>query len=336
MCADTAIFPPLPAALDPILAALRESPALIAGGGAMVAAVIAAAAAASWLIAPARDPIAERLAGGEVVIGEADPALRAAGAPSALTRLLRSLGVLARPSTEETGRLRERLAWGGLRGRLAVEAFLGAKLALGLLSGGGFSLITLLAAESMPYRGAIGVALTAAGFFAPNAWLGRRVAQRQRDITRGLADALDLLVVCVEAGLGLEAAIDRVVGELGLSAPVLAAELGQSMLEIRAGVPRAETFRRLAARTGVDELRALAATLVQTEMFGTSVGTALRTQAQAMRVQRTHRAEERGAMAAARMVLPLVLFILPALLTVIIGPASIRIARTLIPIMEAR
>lgn len=321
--------------MEPLLA-LLDSPTFLAGVGVVVAALVAGGFAVAWLVAAPRERLAARLAGGDDVGPPASfvdaPSLAANEEPGPIARLLRPLAAIARPSTEDAGRLRERLSWAGIRGHHAIEAFLGAKVALGLLLGGGFLIATMFG-EPPEHRGALVVVLTSAGFFGPNQWLSGRIKERQRAISMTLADALDLLVVCVEAGLGVEAAIARVVGEIHLSAPVLAKELSHTMLEIRAGVARSEAFRRLATRTGVEELRALAAMLVQTEMFGTSVANALRTQASTMRIQRTQRAEERGATAAARMVIPLVLFILPALLTVIIGPAAIRISRTLMPIM---
>jgi tight adherence protein C len=163
------------------------------------------------------------------------------------------------------------------------------------------------------------------------------VARRpQKRISRALPDTLDLLVTCVEAGLSVEAALARVVQEVALNAPILAGELQQTMLEIRAGVARGEAFRRLAARTGLEELRSLAATLIQTELFGTSISRALRVQAAGMRVRRTHRAEEKAATVATKMLIPLILCILPSLFSVIMGPAAVRIVRTLLPSLGAQ
>jgi tight adherence protein C len=150
-------------------------------------------------------------------------------------------------------------------------------------------------------------------------------------IERALPDTLDLLVTCVEAGLGLDAAIARVAEEQELSAPILSAEIKMTFLEVQAGMRRTEAFRRLADRTGVDELKSLAATLNQTEIFGTSVSVALRTQSEWIRMRRMQKAEERAATVAVKMTIPLVLFILPSLLMVIMGPAGLSIARNLLP-----
>jgi len=139
------------------------------------------------------------------------------------------------------------------------------------------------------------------------------------------------VVTCVEAGLGLEAAIARVAGELGLGAPLLAQELELTEMEMRAGVARGDAFRRMADRTGVEELRNLAAIIVQTQIFGTSIAKSLRIQADALRGRRMQVAEERAAAASVKMTIPLVLCIAPALFVVLLGPAVVSIARELLP-----
>lgn len=175
------------------------------------------------------------------------------------------------------------------------------------------------------------LALCAVGLYAPNLWLYSRVRSRQQTIERALPETMDLLVTCVEAGLGLDAALARVAAETMLSAPALAGELNLTFLEIQAGIPRIEAFRRLADRTGVEELRSLAATLAQTELFGTSIAAALRMRADWIRTRRMQRAEERAAVVAVKMTVPLVFCILPSLLAVVMGPAVVGIARSLLP-----
>jgi tight adherence protein C len=177
----------------------------------------------------------------------------------------------------------------------------------------------------------IAVVAFAGGFYLPDLWLSSRTRARQTAIERGLPDALDLLVTCVEAGLGLDASLQRVADELRLAWRVLADELETTFLETKAGIPRVEGFRRLAARTGVRDLKSLAATLTQTEIFGTSVATALRIQAEGIRVRRMQRAEERAAYVSVKMTLPLILCILPSLLAIVVGPAIINVAHTLLP-----
>src|SRR5262249_15357147 len=132
----------------------------------------------------------------------------------------------------------------------------------------------------------LAVWICAFAFFAPNFWLNSKTKERQTALERALPDAMDLLVTCVEAGLGLDAAMSRVSQEMGLAAPILAGEMNLTFLEIQAGIPRADAFRRLAERTGVEDLRALSAMLIQTDVFGTSVARALRVHAEGMRVRR--------------------------------------------------
>ena len=163
------------------------------------------------------------------------------------------------------------------------------------------------------------------GFLVPNLWLRRRVQSRQADIDRGLPDALDLLVTCVEAGLGLDSALQRVALEIGLARPVLSEELTLTFLEVKAGVRRTDAFRRLADRTGVQDLKTLAATLNQTDIFGTSISRALRVQAEGMRIRRMQRAEERAAVLSVKMTMPLVLCFVPTLFVVLVGPAWVNI-----------
>jgi tight adherence protein C len=135
-------------------------------------------------------------------------------------------------------------------------------------------------------------------------------------------------VTCVEAGLGLDAAMSRVGQEMVLSAPTLAEELNMTFLEVQAGIPRADSFRRLAERTGVEDLRSLSAMLIQTEIFGTSVARALRIHSDGMRVKRMQQAEEKAAMVSVKMTIPLVLCILPSLIAVVMGPAIVMITQS--------
>jgi tight adherence protein C len=250
--------------------------------------------------------------------------------------VLRPLSRLSRPQGEELSRYRAKLTYAGYRSERAVEILFGSKIALGLLFASWPLLLAAVRPTPVPFGRAVAVVLGAIGFYAPNLWLRNRVATRQLALTRALPDTLDLLVTCVEAGLGLEAAITRLTTEIALSSPVLASELRQTTMEIQAGVPRADAFRRLAERTGLEELRTLSAMLIQTEMFGTSIARALRVHSNAMRVRRTHRAEEKAAMVAVKMMLPLILCILPSLFAVIMGPAVVRIVHTLFPAMSGR
>jgi tight adherence protein C len=150
-------------------------------------------------------------------------------------------------------------------------------------------------------------------------------------ITIGLPDALDLTVICVEAGLALDQAMMRVGEDLRHAHPELSDEFHLVKLEMRAGKPRSEALRNLSERTGVDDIRALVATLVQTDRFGTSVAQALRVHSDSLRTERRQRAEEQAAKTTIKMVIPLALFILPSILIVSVGPALIQLYRTLLP-----
>ena len=172
---------------------------------------------------------------------------------------------------------------------------------------------------------------TALGLFLPRFILKRRIRDRQRLITVGLPDALDLTVVCVEAALSLEQAMQRVGDDLKYAHPELSEEFYLSNLEMKAGKPRAEALRNLAERTGVDDVRSLVSALVQTDRFGTSISQALRMYSDALRTERRRRAEEAAAKTATKMVIPLVLFALVPLIFVTLGPALIGLIRDLSP-----
>ena len=244
------------------------------------------------------------------------------------------LGRLAKgASEEELNKLRQNLTYAGF-GPRAMEAYILAKIFGALVMGG--LILAMDATRPMAPRQAalLLVLMTAVGFYLPTFWLRGRVAARQRAVRHALPDALDLLVSCVEAGLALDRSLDRVAGEIGLSAPVLASELSHTSREMQAGFGVGEGFRRLASRTGVDELKSLAAILVQTEMFGTSVGKALRVLAEGLRVERMQRANERAGTVAVRLTIPLVLCLMPSLLTVLMGGAAIRFVRHLLPTLN--
>jgi len=170
------------------------------------------------------------------------------------------------------------------------------------------------------------------GFYLPNLWIQIRISSRREKVQKGLPDALDLMVVCVEAGLGLDAAINRVGEEMKLSNKVLSEEFKILNLELRAGKQRRDALRDLASRTDLEDLNSLTTMLIQTEKFGTSIGQALRVHADSMRTKRYQKAEEIAQKMPVKLIFPLILFIFPSLLIVILGPAFISIMRTLMPI----
>lgn len=205
----------------------------------------------------------------------------------------------------------------GLRGFLAA-----AGLVLVVFTGWGQSNPTLF------------IALPALGYFLPRFVLKRMIKARQMAIRLALPDALDLTVICVEAGLGLDQSLQRVAQELKSSHVELSDELGLVHLEMRAGKARAEALRNLALRTGVDDVRALVAVLVQTDRFGTGISQALRVHSDALRTERRQRAEEAAAKVSVKMVPVLVFLIFPAMFFVSLGPAAIAIIRVLLPAMQ--
>jgi tight adherence protein C len=303
---------------------------LMAACGAVMVAVVAAAAGVRALVAPRPDEVIERL---ERTVGRAaaDRHDVSASAASTFARILRPITWVARPTkVAELSRLRAKLVQAGLRGAMAMEIFLAAKLLLGVLAALVFLQINARLTNPLASPLDLGIAIwvCGVGLLLPNVWLSGRVRARQLLIEKSLPDAMDLLVTCVEAGLGIDAALSRVAEEIGYASPVLGQELNQTFLEVQAGVTRADAFRRLAERTGVEDLRSLSAMLIQTEMFGTSVARALRVHSDGMRTKRMQRAEEKAAMVGVKMTIPLVLCILPCLLAVLLGPAVVSIAQS--------
>jgi tight adherence protein C len=244
-------------------------------------------------------------------------------------KTLKQLAKYAPQSPSELGKLQKRLVAAGYRNKEARTIFIGIRLA--------FAIATFVVASS-PIFGrpnlfiAIGVA--ALGYLLPSMVLGRLAKKRQHKIRLSLADVLDLLVVSVEAGLGLDQALQRVGEELASTHPDLSEELRLVNLEMRAGKARSEALRNLADRTGVDDLSSLAAMLIQTDKFGTSVAQSLRVHSDTLRTKRRQRAEEAAAKTGVKMVFPLVFCIFPAIWVVTIGPAAIRFVQVLFPMAQ--
>jgi tight adherence protein C len=247
----------------------------------------------------------------------------------ALVDALKRVGNVAPRSQAEMGKLQQRLTFAGYRGREAVVIFHGIRLGSALLM---FS----LAATPLLMRPnlAFALGLCGVGYVLPGMVLGRLAKKRQHRIRLGLPDALDLLVVSVEAGLGLDQAIQRVGAELAFAHPDLCDELRQINFELRAGKARAEALQNLADRTGVDDIISLVAMLVQTDKFGTSVAQSLRVHSETVRTKRRQRAEEAAAKTGVKMVFPLVFCIFPAIWVVTIGPAAIKFVQVLAPMAQ--
>jgi tight adherence protein C len=171
--------------------------------------------------------------------------------------------------------------------------------------------------------------LSAGCFYLPAIFIWQRKNYRQEQIFLGLPDALDLMVVCVEAGLGLDAAMRKVCEEMGHTFPIISEEFSICNFQLQMGRPRRDVLHDLGIRTGVDDMKALAAILIQADRFGSSIAHALRVQSDAMRVRRRQLAEERAAKTAVKLLFPLVLFIFPAIFIVLVGPAGINVYDTL-------
>ena len=227
-------------------------------------------------------------------------------------------------SPKEMTKLRKQLAAAGFERPEASVIYGLAEMLLPLA----FGVLVLL--NVRPPMGFIFAFIAAAvGYMAPGLWLGHRLGDRRRQIQNGLPDALDLLLVSMEAGSALDQAMMKVSNELRVAYPILADEFRQVITEMRAGRPRAEALRQFADRTKVDDVRSLVMTLIQTDKFGTSVGQALRTHADVARTKRRQRAEERAQKLGVKLVFPLVFFLFPAMYVVVLGPSVLRIIRIL-------
>ncbi|MBN3757113.1 type II secretion system F family protein [Paraburkholderia sp. Tr-20389] len=232
--------------------------------------------------------------------------------------------------------LRRRFANAGLRSDSAPAIYFAAKTLLALALPA-FALvgITLLAGEdAQKFLLMATLGSAALGFYLPNVVLSRLVESRKRTIFEDLPDALDLMTVCVEAGLGLDSAMQRVAEEIGVKSHALKDELELVLLELRAGSGRDKALRNLALRTGVEDIDTLTSMLIQADRFGTSVGDSLRVFIDALRTRRRLRAEEQAAKIALKLLFPLMFCIFPTLIIVLIGPAAMRVVHELLPTMS--
>ena len=241
---------------------------------------------------------------------------------------LRRIGKVAPRSPSEMGKLQQRLVAAGYRSNEALITFFGIRVAMAL---GMFVILGLPIVLRPNVVMAMGGA--ALGYMLPAIVLARKAKQRGHRIRLSLPDALDLLVVSVEAGLGLDQAIQRVGVELAAAHPELSDELRLIGLELRAGKARSEALHNLGARTGVDDLVSLVAMLVQTDKFGTSVAQSLRVHSDTLRTKRRQRAEEAAAKTGAKMVFPLATCVLPSIWVVTLGPAVIKFMKVVLPMV---
>jgi tight adherence protein C len=282
-----------------------------------------------------RDPVKHRLA----TLDERDSAVREPSRDwlQQLVQLAQPLAKLSVPAEGwENSPMRLRFIHAGWRAPSTPGLFHAGKTALTL----GLPLLAWLLLGRDPQRSGsvtlLCLALAGAcGYYAPDIVLRRRIARRQREIFETFPDALDLMTVCVEAGLAMDAALARVGAEIGLKSAVLAEELQLVTLELRAGSAKDKALRNLALRTGVEDVDTLAKMLIQADRFGTSVGTALRVQSEQLRTRRRQLVEEQAAKIATKLLFPLIFFIFPSLLVVLLGPSLIQILGAITPVLGA-
>ena len=254
----------------------------------------------------------------------------AANVGQRISRALQPIERFVLPQGAEREGTQQRLQFAGYRSSSAVSTFYGVKLALSVT----LLLGWLFASRFLPnFSGArvvfFAVAASFLGMLLPGIWLDRAVAKRHKLLRNGFPDALDLLTVCVESGLGLPQALQRVADELDVSHPELAGEIAQVTAQMRAGVDRESALRGLATRTGLDDVRGLVSLLAQTLRFGTGIAEALRVYSEDFRDRRMQRAEEAAAKIGTKLIFPLVVCLFPSFFVVAIGPALLRIMESL-------
>jgi tight adherence protein C len=234
----------------------------------------------------------------------------------------------------ENSSLRKRFVQAGIRSERAVLVFFATKLILAMGLPGAFMFVTSISNVTLQFnmKLLLLIFIAAGGYGLPNLYLRHRERVRQREVFEKLPDAIDLMTVMVEAGLGLDAAIARVAQEIRVQSPVLEEEFRLVALELRAGESREQALRNLALRTGVGEVDLLVSMLIQTDRFGTSMAESLRVHSETLRTKRRLRAEEAAAKISLKLIFPLLFCIFPSIMIVLLGPAVISIYRVFFPI----
>jgi tight adherence protein C len=272
----------------------------------------------------------------ERVAGGIDQSEHMPAHPSlAIYELIKRLGNFIPQSPKDVTVMQRRLIRAGVRNENALKILYGAKAVCGIGMPLLIALLVVPSSTESSNKIFFILASAAVGFFGPNEYVRRMAARRQKEIARGLANALDLLVVCVESGLGLDQAILQVSKELEHAHPEISEEFGFVNLELKAGKRRVDALRNLAERTGVDDLKKLVAVLIQADRFGTGVAQSLRAHSDFMRVQARQVAEEKAAKLGVKLIFPIFFCILPSLFVVTVGPVAVKIMRELVPMMNS-
>jgi tight adherence protein C len=254
---------------------------------------------------------------------------------SGMAKLLDKIGKKANPGRSiDDVDVKLKFLRAGVRDRNAATVFWGTKFMLGISFAISFGAFVIFSKPGMPvlHVALLSMGLGIIGLFLPDYWLWKKAINRRNRIVKGFPDALDMLVVCVEAGMGLDAAINRVGLELELSQPDLSEEFKFLNLELRAGKARSAALRSMGDRINADDVNSLVTLLLQTDRFGTSVGQALRVYSDSFRTKRQQRAEEIAAKLSTKLIFPMATCIFPAMFTVLLGPAAIQIYRVLFKI----
>jgi tight adherence protein C len=247
--------------------------------------------------------------------------------------LVARLGTLMPVNPKDAGAIQRRMIRAGIRNPNAMKYFYGSKVLLGVAVPLAMTLAVLGSPSDSTNKVVAVLASIAAGIFAPNEYLNLRAKKRQKEIRKGLPNALDLLVVCVESGLGLDQAVIQVAKDLDQAHPEVSEEFALVNYELKAGKRRVDALRNLAERSNVDDLKKLVAVLIQADRFGTGVAQSLRAHADFMRVQARQVAEEKAAKLGVKLVFPIFFCILPSLFVVTVGPMAVRIIREVLPMM---
>jgi tight adherence protein C len=286
----------------------------------------------------ARNSLEHRLAGGVADMSKEQAALtlRQLERETPWIRILKEIDKRFTPSNESAKAIvKKRLVQAGYIDKTALRNY----YALRIVFAAGFPLAFLLAVSLSPHEMSVqklmvvALAFGVTGVLLPPAWVSRRISERQLAVSESFPDALDMLVVCVEAGLALDAAFGRVGTQIARAHPILASHFGMMSLELRAGKSREEALRNFAVRIGLEEINSFVTLLIQSDALGTSIARTLRVHASEMRIKRMLRAEEKAHMLPVKLSIPLVTCILPGLLTALLLPGIIGIVRILIPAM---